>query len=373
MKSAPLDRLEKIRKQLQQHQVDCLALIPGNNLRYLTGVEFMLFERPFIVFIPADAMESPVMVLPELEAANWNHLAPFEARLFPWSDQDGPDDAMRQAVGALKGVHTLGVEHLRMRVLEAELVARFMPGIRTVKGEEIMNPLRLHKDEVELASHRKAVHTCEEALEEIVSHLSIGDTERQICSRLTSALLKYGGENTPIEPAVLCGMNAASPHGRAGDRRIAAGDILLFDFVTTVDGYYADITRCFVIGRQPDERLRSMYEAVKAANAVGRAAVRPGATCQDVDRAARKVLVDAGFGKYFIHRTGHGMGLDVHEDPGIVEGNEMPLEEGMVFSIEPGSYIEGWAGIRIEDDMVVTKTGGESLTTFDREIRVVGG
>jgi Xaa-Pro dipeptidase len=372
MASAPLDRLEQVRKQLHEHQLDCLALVPGFNLRYITGIDFMLLERPIIVFIPSKASESPVVVIPELEAANWRHLAPFEAQLFPWTDQAGPDDAMRQAAHTLHGVRTLGVEHLRMRVLEADLIGRFMPEIRVLKGETVLNPLRLHKGELELASHRKAVRVCEAALEEVVSNLSPGETERQICSRLTSVILKHGGESTPIEALVLSGPNSGSPHGRSSERQVARGDILLFDFVTTVNGYYADITRTFVVGRKPNERMVSVYNAVKAANAAGRAAVKPGVTCQDVDRAARQVLVNAGLGPNFTHRTGHGLGLDVHEEPGIVEGNEMRLEEGMVFTIEPGSYIEGWGGVRIEDDVVVTKTGYECLTTFDRELRIIG-
>jgi Xaa-Pro dipeptidase len=240
-----------------------------------------------------------------------------------------------------------------------------------LKGETVLNPLRLHKSGLELVSHREAVQVCEASLEEVVSNLSSGESEKQICSRLTSTILKHGGESTPIEPLVLSGPNSGSPHGRSGKRQVVPGDILLFDFVTTVNGYYADITRTFMVGREPDEQMRSVYNAVKSANAAGRAAVRPGVPCQEVDRAARQVLVNAGFGPYFTHRTGHGLGLDVHEAPGIVEGNEMRLEEGMVFTIEPGCYIEGWGGIRIEDNVVVTKTGCECLTTFDRELRII--
>ena len=373
MDSAPLHRLEQVRNQLHEHQFDCVALVPGFNLRYIAGIDFMMLERPIILFIPADALKIPVLVIPELEAANWKHIAPFEAQLFPWSDETGPDDALRQAAQVLHGMRNLGVEHLRMRVLEVDLINRFMPGIRVLKGETVLNPLRLHKGELELDSHRKAVQVCEASLEEVVSSVAIGESERQICSRLTSAILKNGGEITPIEALVLSGSNSSSPHGRSGERQVAPDDILLFDFVTTVKGYYADITRTFVTGREPDERIQTVYNAVKAANAAGRAAVQPGVTCQDVDRAARQVLVKAGFGPHFTHRTGHGLGLDVHEEPSIVEGNEMRLEEGMVFTIEPGCYIEGWGGIRIEDDVLVTKTGCECLTTFDRELRIIGG
>jgi Xaa-Pro dipeptidase len=371
MSTAFTDRLTQVHQQLKEEKLDCLALVPGFNLRFLTGIDFMLLERPLILFIPAEASAVPLLVIPELEVANWKHLAPFEARLYPWPDQLGPKKAMGQAAQALQGVRKLGVEHLRMRVLEAELIRQFMPKTELYRGEAVLNPLRLHKDKLELASHRKAVRVCELALEETITGLSLGDTEKQICSRLTSAILKHGGEITPIEPLVLGGPNAGAPHGHSGERRVVAGDMLLFDFVTTVGGYYADITRTFVVGRKPDAHLRSVYQTVQAANAAGRAAVRPGATCQDVDRAARQVLVEAGLGDSFTHRTGHGLGLEVHEEPSIVEGNLMRLEAGMVFTVEPGSYLEGWGGVRIEDNVVVTPTGCDCLTTFARELRII--
>jgi Xaa-Pro dipeptidase len=365
-------RLNRIRQQLQGQGVDCLALVPGFNLRYLTGENFFLFERPFITFIPADETVKLVTMLPALEVPAWERAVPFEARLFPWNDESGPDPAMRQASGALGRVSTLAVEYLRMRLLEYDLVSRFMPDTRLVKGETMLDSLRMRKDALEIATLRRAIQAAEKALEEVVSGVSPGMTEREICSQLTSAMLLGGGETVPLEPLVLSGPKSAMPHGRTGERRVEAGDILLIDFVTTVDGYYSDITRTFVMGQQPDDRLREVYAAVRAANEAGRAAVRPGVTCQDVDRAARQVIVDAGFGEYFLHRTGHGLGLDVHEEPGIVEGNEMPLDVGMVFTIEPGVYLEDWGGVRIEDVVVVTEEGCESLTTFGRDLRVVG-
>ena len=176
-----------------------------------------------------------------------------------------------------------------------------------------------------------------------------------------------------LEPLVQSGPNSALPHGRTGNRPVSGGDLLLIDFTTTVDGYYGDMTRTFIVGRHADDRQQEVYAAVKAANEAGREAARPGVSCQDVDRAARGAIDDAGYGEYFIHRTGHGLGLDVHEPPSIVEGNQLQLEEGMVFTIEPGIYIDGWGGVRIEDNVVVTENGVESLTTFDRELRIIGG
>jgi len=364
-------RLENVRQRLTAQGIDCLALVPGFNLRYLTGMDFVLLERPFITLIPANETADPVLVIPELEAPTWKRGAHFEARIFAWDDKSGPDEAMRQASEALPGMRTLAVEYLRMRVLEHDLISRFVPDVRMVKGEAVLDPLRMRKDASEIASLRRAIEVAEAALEEVVPSLSPGVTEREVCNQLTSAILLGGGESVPIEPIVLSGPRSALPHGRPGERRVEAGEILLIDFVMTVDGYHSDITRTFVVGQEPDDRLREVYAAVRAANEAGRAAARPGVACQDVDRVTRQVLVDAGLGEHFIHRTGHGLGLDVHEEPGIVEGNDMPLEEGMVFTVEPGVYLEGWGGIRIEDDVVVTEGGCETLTTFSRELRVV--
>jgi Xaa-Pro dipeptidase len=197
-------------------------------------------------------------------------------------------------------------------------------------------------------------------------------TEREICNILTSEMLGRGGEGFPFEPLVLAGEASGQPHGRTGARTVDEGGILLFDFGTIVNGYPSDITRTFVVGGEPEEKFREVYEIVKAANAAGCAAAKPGVPCQEVDRAARRVIEDAGYGEYFIHRTGHGLGLDIHEDPNMVEGNDLPLAEGMTFTVEPGIYIEGWGGVRIEDNLVVTADGAESLTTFSRDLRVIG-
>jgi Xaa-Pro dipeptidase len=230
----------------------------------------------------------------------------------------------------------------------------------------------MKKDAGEIALMRRAVEVTEAVLEDVVAAATPGLTERAICTRLMASLLSGGGESIPFEPLVQSGPNAAFPHGQTSDRRLERGDVLLIDLSTTVDGYHSDITRTFVVGDQPTNRLREIYAVVEAANEAGRAAVRPGATCEDVDRATRQVIVEAGYGKQFSHRTGHGLGLDVHEDPSVVEGNTLQLEPGMTLTIEPGIYVEGWGGVRIEDDVVVTDQGCESLSTFNRALRLVG-
>ncbi len=279
---------------------------------------------------------------------------------------------MQQAADALGSVRRLAAEHLRMRLLEYELIRRYMPEVSVVKGETALSPVRLLKDPSEIEAHRRAIRVAETALGALIPTLTPGVTEREIAGELTSALLLGGGESLPFDPLVLSGPKSAMPHGTTGDRLVESGDILLIDFGTSVDGYQSDITRTFVVGGAPNEDLKRVHAAVLAANRAGRASARPGVACQEVDRAARRTIAEAGYAQGFIHRTGHGLGLDIHEDPSIVEGNEMPLEPGMVFTIEPGVYRAGWGGVRIEDDVLITQDGCQSLTTLDRTLRVVG-
>jgi Xaa-Pro dipeptidase len=188
---------------------------------------------------------------------------------------------------------------------------------------------------------------------------------------LTQALLQRGAEGLAFEPLIQSGPNSALPHATPGERVIQAGEVLLLDFGVTFEGYLSDITRTFVVG-EASAKIKKIYELVKQANAAGRAAARPGATGQDVDRATRKVIADAGYGHYFTHRTGHGLGLEGHEPPYVVEGNAVPLAIGNTFTIEPGIYVPELGGVRIEDDMAITENGAESLTSYNRELRIIG-
>ena len=363
-------RLDKVRAELKSRQIECIVLLPGYNLRYLTGLNFHLSERPLILYIPAEGQ--PALVIPALEVSRWNENPPFEAQLFSWEDTSGPSEAVREATTALPEMQTIAVEQLAMRMLEYNLLRRHLPNIIVTEAETILDPLRLIKDPAEIASLQRAIEITEAALEEVVTAAKVGDTERQIANRLLMAMLSGGGEGVGFNPLVLSGPRAALPHGSPGDRAVQPGEVLLIDLSTTLDGYHSDITRTFIVAQEPDDQLRAMYEAVRGANAAGREAAQPGATCQDIDRAARRVIEEASLGKHFIHRTGHGLGLDIHEPPSLMEGNEMPLQAGMVFTVEPGVYIEGRAGIRIEDNIIITKDGAQSLTTFDRELRIIG-
>jgi Xaa-Pro dipeptidase len=195
-------------------------------------------------------------------------------------------------------------------------------------------------------------------------------SEREIAAELTVNLLKGGSSGASFQPLVQTGPNTAEPHSATSSRRLERGELLLIDFGARVGGYVSDITRTLAMG-EPEAELSKVYEIVQAANAAGQSAAGPGVPCQEVDRAARRVIDDAGYGPYFIHRTGHGLGLEVHEPPYIVEGNMQRLETGMTFTVEPGIYLPGRGGVRVEDDVVITEDGCESLTTFERNLQVI--
>ncbi|GAB4470704.1 MAG: aminopeptidase P family protein [Anaerolineae bacterium] len=363
------ERLSRLQGELQNLGLDCLTLIAGTNLKYMTGLSFHLMERPVLGLFPARG--TPALVLPALEITKLEAARLYEITPFTYTDEQGPQEAVRQAVMALPEIQRMGVEYLQMRVLELRLVQHHIPAAAVVDGTPAMDALRLHKGADEIAAMREAVRISQEALRRVVAGVKPGMTEREIAGLLDLAQRQAGGAAEAFESIVLAGANAANPHGVPGDYRVREGDVLLLDFGTTVGGYVSDITRTFFVG-EPGAHAREVYEVVRAANEAGRAKAGPGVPCQEVDRAARQVIEAAGYGRYFIHRTGHGLGMDPHERPYIIEGNEQLLEPGMTFTIEPGIYIPGEIGVRIEDNIVITDDGAESLTTFPRDLMVIG-
>jgi Xaa-Pro aminopeptidase len=258
-----------------------------------------------------------------------------------------------------------------MRVLEMELLKRYAPGLTTAHAEPIMGALRLAKDETEIAAMQRAVDIAEQALNSLISRVKIGQSEKQIAAMLSEELTRAGSQGNAFGPIVQAGPNGASPHAVPTDRPIQSGDLMVIDFGAIVDDYPSDITRTFAVGDISPALLR-VYKIVRQANEAGRLAARPGATGRDVDRAARGVIDSAGYGDYFIHRTGHGLGLEVHEPPYMMEGSVEPLAPGAVFTVEPGIYLPDQAGVRIEDNVLITNDGARSLTSFSRELITVG-
>lgn len=363
-------RTTKLQQQLAQQKLDGVILMPGPNSYYLSGMHTHISERPVLLFIPQTG--EPAIIIPGLEAMKAEAAGIPSERIFAWNDEEWFEGAFQKAADYLQlnGAHW-GVEALYMRVLELEALQKVVPALQTSHAEPAMMALRAIKDESELAAIGKAIGVAERSIERLIPQIKIGMTEKQVAAQLTTILLDEGGESIAFGPIVSTGPNAASPHAMPSERPLASGDLLVVDWGVFVDGYPSDITRTFAVG-EVDDKLKHIYDIVRQANEAGKQAAKPGATGQDVDRAARKVIVDAGYGDYFFHRTGHGLGLEVHELPGMVEGNTTPLQVGNVFTVEPGIYIAGRGGVRIEDDVVVTADGCRSLTSFPRDLITVG-
>ncbi len=364
-------RLNILRQIAADAGLDAILLLPGRNLIYLTGQQFHLMERPTVGIFPRAG--DPVIILPALEVAKFA-TPPYPLQTFTYTDTDGPEAAFAAglATAGLAGKRA-GVEGLVMRYAEMQLLLRHAPGITLDDATGPLAALRLCKAADEVAAMRRAIQISEEALRQTVASVRPGQTEQQIANALLIAMLQGGGGSLPFEPIVLGGPHSALPHGVPEARPVLEGELLLFDYGTSIGGYNSDITRTFVLGELRDARLVDAYAAVLAANTAGRAAAGPGVPAQEVDRAARAAIVQAGFGAYFTHRTGHGLGLETHEPPYIREGNADLLEVGNVFTVEPGIYLPDMGGIRIEDDVLITPDGAESLTTFPRELQSIGG
>jgi Xaa-Pro dipeptidase len=355
---------------LQTSELDVLALNPGKSLTYLTGLHFHLSERPVLVlFIPHTP---PIIVLPELEALKVRSLN-YPVQAFPYGEDPKTwTEAFRQAAKAAKiNDKRIGVEPRCMRVLELRYLENSAPQAQILSGEQILVSLRVRKDAAELAAMQEAVEVAQRALEATLPLIKVGMSERQLASELTLQLLRHGSEpEVPFSPIVASGPNSANPHVTPGDRPLSPGDLLVIDWGATVNGYVSDLTRTFAIG-EPDAELARVAEIVANANAAAREAATPSVPASEVDRAARQLIEQAGYGKFFTHRTGHGLGLEGHEEPYIRADNDQSLEVGMTFTIEPGIYLPDRGGVRVEDDFVITSDGGESLSDLPRQLRVI--
>ena len=366
-----LARLNTLTAALAAAGLDCAVAIAGPNLVYLTGLSFHLSERPSVGFFPAGA--DPVFVVGQLEEGKLRAGLPYPARLFTYTDAGGPAAAFAQAGQALSGVRRLGVEARRMRVMELRFIEAAFGGASVQAAEPLFAELRMRKDADELAKMRAAVAIAERAVLNTLPQLRAGLTEREVASELVVQTLRAGADaELPFAPIVASGPNGALPHATATDRRLQAGDLVTLDWGAAKDGYVADLTRTYALGETAPE-LKRIYDLVQAANAAGVAAARPGVTCASVDAAARQVIAAGGYGEYFVHRVGHGLGLEGHEDPSMHGQNETVLAAGMTFTVEPGIYVPGLGGVRIEDDVVVTAAGAESLSSLPRELITLAG
>ncbi len=356
-----LDRLARVRAAMAERNVDTVLVSVGHDLPYLTGYTAMPLERLTMLVVPRDG--DATMVIPELEAPRVEE-RPGVFDLLPWSETQDPTAIVAELAGRANRVAVGDQMWARFLV---ELLPQ-LPGTEFVRAVDVVGSLRMSKDQAEI----DALAAASAAVDRIAAELQAGEiplvgrTEAQVSAHLSRRIVEEGHDKVNFA-IVAAGENAASPHHHAGSRVIREGEIVLCDFGGTMNGYCSDITRCVFTG-EPSADIAEAYDVLHAAQRAGVEAGVVGTPCEDVDRAARQVIADAGFGEYFIHRTGHGIGMEEHEDPYIVEGNTLPLEAGHAYSIEPGIYVAGKWGMRLEDIVVATCDGPRPLNLANHEL-----
>lgn len=340
------------------------AFVPGPNFAYLTGVHLHLMERPTLFVLSADGKMSALM--PSLEKQKWSSAMP-EADTVYWTDAEGPGRGFEILASKVGFDAPIGVEGLRMRVTEYLSLCAHWSFDTVVNADPALVELRLLKSDGEIAELRKAIEISESALGEVYDGGIGGRSEIEIVASLKAAMLSHGATGFAFDPIVLSGGEAANPHGVPGDRIVSPGQVLLIDFGASYGDMHADITRT-VFCEHASEEHAEIYNTVLSANMAGRAAVKPDNAIGDVDAAATDVLSASRFSDMILHKTGHGLGREVHEAPQVMRSNRDGQRAGMVFTVEPGLYREGEIGVRIEDNVVVTESGHDCLTSFEREL-----
>ena len=356
------ERRRTLATALPERGLSAVLLGPGPDLRYLTGYAAVEMERPTLLVVPAEG--APRLVVPRLEEPRARADAALDGvDLVAYGESDDPYGPVLAPVP--DGGDVAVGDHLRTATT-LRLQAR-IPGRVRLPASVVTAPLRLRKDQDELVALREAAAAIDAVHRAVPDLLAPGRTEREVAADL-ARLIREGHDDVAFV-IVAAGPNAASPHHEPGDRPLAVGDAVVVDIGGSVRGYHSDMTRTYHLG-PPTSGTTEAYAALAAAQAAGVGAVRPGATASDVDVAARDVMEAAGLGAAFMHRTGHGIGLEVHEEPWIAGGSDVVLAPGMAFSVEPGYYLAGRTGARIEDIVVVTEGGVEVLNQVTRELVV---
>ena len=341
-------RMERARQVMESQGIDHLFVTPSSDLTYLIGYPAHSSERLTLLCVPREG--EPFVVAPTLEAMRLKSRGDL-LDVHAWEETQSPTELTAQLLEGGKG-SSIAIADQTWSVFLLRLQSA-LPDARFVPGNDVLRELRMIKDEHELTIMREASARTDAGWAEFVATCRVqGRTEKEIAGDISRMLTKHGMQGGGF-CIVASGPASASPHHMTSDRVIQGGDSIVCDFGATLEHYQSDITRTVHAG-EPTDDYRRVYDVVLRANRAALAAAGPGVACQEVDRAARAVITEAGYGEYFIHRVGHGLGLDVHEDPYMVEGNTLVLRPGMVFSDEPGIYIPGKFGIRVEDILVCT-------------------
>lgn len=356
------DKWTALERKMRDSGVNTLLITDPKHVYYLTG----FLSNPHERFLGAvlQAGSEPFLVVPALDEEAARKAANV-TEILTHGDTDDPYAILKQRLGGSLG--TLGFEKEQVSVANFERMQEKLSFSESVDIGPWLRDMRVRKSPEEVGKIKHAVDLIEQVLSESLKKVKEGVTENELVAEVEYQIRKLGADGPSFDSMVLSGEKTALPHGVPGDRQIRRGDLLMFDIGVYADGYASDITRTFAVGELSEELVR-IYETVLAANEAAIAAIRPGVTFASIDRAAREVIEAAGYGPYFIHRLGHGLGIDVHEFPSVHGENEFLLAEGHVFTVEPGIYVPGVGGVRIEDDVLVTATGVEVLTSYPKQL-----
>ena len=352
-------RINRVTENMRQEGLSQILVTAPASVFYLTGSWVAPGERMLALLIKDDG--SAVLYANRLFALNGN----VDVPLIEFDDTDDCVAILAKAIAPGKiGIDKFWPSQFTIRLMEAR------PDARPVLGSAPVDRARMQKDAGELALMREASKLNDEALRRTIEGLREGMTEAEVAALYLSNARALGGSGCSFDALICFGANCAEPHHATDETRLKKGDSVILDVGLLYESYCSDMTRTVFFGEPSDEQ-KKVYEIVRAANEAGRAAVRPGVPMKEFDRAARKVIEDAGYGPYFTHRTGHGIGLEVHEFPDNSATSEIIAQPGMVFSVEPGIYLSGRFGVRVEDLVTVTDTGCETLNALSRELRIL--
>ncbi len=356
-----VDRIARLQRELVESSVDVALFGPSADLLYLTGFDAHLSERLNLLVAPANG--KPSLVVPTLEAPLVGDASRLVS-IHSWADHEDAAALAATVIGDVSG-KKIAVGNQLWTAFLLRLQSH-LAGASWVEAGPIIRPLRIIKDGAEIDALAEVSRLTDEAWEEFIEGPAIsGLTEVQALKRLTDLTERRG--LSKMWGICGSGPNAASPHHQTGNRVIEEGDSVIFDWGGNLNGYNSDVTRTVFVG-QPTEEFKKVYQIVRDANQATFEAVKPGVPLEVLDRVARKLIADAGYGEAFLHRVGHGLGLEIHEEPYLVEGNTLPLQAGMTFSDEPGIYLAGNLGVRIEDTIVCTADGGSRLNHATRDL-----
>jgi Xaa-Pro aminopeptidase len=365
LRAAIAARIERARSMLGQRGWDALWLGQSANLRYFSGVVEKPSERLFGALVSVEG--EPLMLVPRLYHDEMRELSAIE-RVCSWTDEEGMASAVDRCFD-LPANATVAVDP-QLQASFLFLLQDRLPRAKFVSAADLLSEMRQYKDEYEKACLQQAAKLADRVMAEVTSRSPLGRQERDLAAEIIRLFEEAGSEGVSFSPIASAGPNAAFPHHAPDGTVIQRGHCLVLDFGGVYQGYASDITRTIFAGEPPAE-MRRIYEVVQAAQQHAIEGLRPGMAAEAADALAREYISGAGYGQQFLHRLGHGIGLDVHEAPYIVGGNKQALRPGMAFSVEPGVYVTGLGGVRIEDIVVMNDDGPERLNNAPRELRAV--